>query len=61
MKMGPYELLGVLGRGGLSVVYRSQYADTGEVVAVKVLTAEHAANPVLLKRFRKEYTAACRI
>src|SRR5262245_40018052 len=34
-RMGPYELLDVLGRGGAGVVWRARHTETGAVVALK--------------------------
>src|SRR4051794_19426702 len=61
MEMGPYELAEVVGRGGMSIVYRGHHRLTGQVVAVKVLDAELAADPVVLRRFEQEFQAACRL
>jgi serine/threonine protein kinase len=61
VKIGSYELLEVIGRGGTSTVYRGQHVPSGQVVAVKVMAAELAANPVLLRRFEQEFAAACRL
>jgi serine/threonine protein kinase len=55
--LGPYKLLGRLGRGGMGTVYLA--ADpTGRRVAVKVVNAELAGEPAFLERFRREVTAA---
>src|SRR5262249_10600925 len=57
-QMGPYELVGRLGRGGSGSVYKGRHRDNGELVAVKVLAAEVAADSVLLCRFEQEFIAA---
>src|SRR5688572_9094283 len=36
-RIGPYEILGVLGRGGMGVVYRGRHVETGELAAVKTV------------------------
>jgi serine/threonine protein kinase len=56
--MGPYELLEPVGRGGMGTVYRARHRETGQVVAVKVMAADTAADPVLLRRFEQEFLAA---
>ena len=61
MKMGPFELLESVGSGGMGTVYRARHGQTGEIVAVKVMAADAASNPLLLKRFKQEFAAACRL
>jgi len=36
-KIGPYELEGILGRGGMGTVYRGRHTDTNQHHAIKVL------------------------
>jgi len=50
MKLGPYEVLGELGRGGMGVVLRARAPD-GTVVAVKCL---HSVKQEAVARFERE-------
>jgi WD40 repeat protein/predicted Ser/Thr protein kinase len=50
VKVGPYEVLGELGRGGAGVVYRAR-ATSGDEVAVKLLVRP---DPQTLARFERE-------
>jgi WD40 repeat protein len=56
-----YEELNEVGRGGMGVVYRVRDRETGEVVALKVLLPEIAANPGLIERFKSELRLARKI
>jgi hypothetical protein len=53
-KIGKYEVLDVLGRGGMGVVYRARDARLGRTVAVKMLTEGFAGAPDMLRRFYEE-------
>ncbi|WP_426497106.1 protein kinase domain-containing protein [Streptomyces sp. D54] len=58
--IGPYRTLVRLGAGGMGVVYLARTAG-GALAAVKVIRAEHAADPGFRARFRREAEAAARI
>ncbi|WP_329117295.1 bifunctional serine/threonine-protein kinase/ABC transporter substrate-binding protein [Streptomyces sp. NBC_01353] len=55
-----YRLLGRLGAGGMGVVYLARTAGGG-LAALKLILAEHAADPGFRERFRREARAAERI
>jgi serine/threonine-protein kinase len=52
-----YELLEVVGTGGMAVVYKAKCHRLNRYVAVKILKEEAAADPELLRRFRDESQA----
>ncbi len=56
-----YENLGELGRGGMGIVYKARDRETGELLAVKVLKPEVAANTQIIERFKNELLLAHQI
>ncbi len=56
-----YDLLGELGRGGMGIVYRARDRETGEIVALKVLKPEIAADESAMERFKNELRLARKI
>jgi TolB-like protein len=56
-RLGPYEIEGPLGRGGMGEVYRARDTRLGREVAVKILPATLAADPESVRRFEKEARA----
>jgi serine/threonine protein kinase len=55
---GNYDLLEKLGEGATGIVYRARHWETKEIIALKVLHAHIARNPVYLKRFEREFRLA---
>jgi serine/threonine-protein kinase len=59
---GRYEIMGLLGKGGMGAVYRARDRQLDEVVAVKVLRPEVVKDdPTLLDRFKHETKLARKI
>jgi serine/threonine protein kinase len=56
-----YEILGELGRGGMGIVYKARDRETGEVLALKILKPEIAADLQILERFKNELRLAHKI
>jgi eukaryotic-like serine/threonine-protein kinase len=57
-KLGSYEVLSLLGAGGMGEVYRARDTRLGRVVAIKVLPAERMADESRRQRFVQEARAA---
>jgi len=53
-RVGPYEILGPIGAGGMGEVFRATDTQLGREVAIKVLRAEVAGDPERLARFERE-------
>jgi eukaryotic-like serine/threonine-protein kinase len=59
---GRYEIKGVLGMGGMGVVYRAWDKELGELVAIKTLRMDAAqSEPAALERFKQEIRLARKI
>ncbi|MFF7979056.1 PQQ-binding-like beta-propeller repeat protein [Streptomyces sp. NPDC007901] len=58
--VGGYKLIDRLGAGGMGAVYRGR-SRSGREVAVKVVHAQYAEDPVFRSRFRQEIEAARRV
>ena len=52
--LGRYEILALIGRGGMGEVYRARDKSLDRDIALKLLPAEMADDPVRLERFQRE-------
>jgi len=58
VRVGPYEITGFLGAGGMGEVYRAHDTNLNRVVALKLLPADLATDPDRLRRFEQEARTA---
>jgi serine/threonine protein kinase len=56
-----YEVLGLLGSGGMGTVYRALDRELDDVVALKIIKKQIAAAPGIVDRFRREVKLARRV
>ncbi|MCA1561195.1 MAG: serine/threonine protein kinase, partial [Acidobacteria bacterium] len=56
-RLGPYEIVGLLGAGGMGEVYRARDPRLGREVAIKVLPAVLSSDRDRLRRFKQEARA----
>jgi len=53
-----YEVISLLGRGGMSIVYKARHLMMNKVVALKVLLKQYTADEQSVMRFRQEARAS---
>ena len=57
-KLGPYEVISLIGAGGMGEVYRARDPRVGRDVAIKVLPIAFSTDSDRLRRFEQEAQAA---
>src|SRR5262249_24431860 len=58
MRLGPYEVIGAIGAGGMGEVYRAPDSRIGRDVAVKILPSQYSKAAHRLGRFEQEARTA---
>ncbi len=58
---GRYEILGVLGEGGMGTVYKARDREVDHLVALKLIRPEMAEHPDILARFKQELLTARKV
>lgn len=58
---GRYEILELLGQGGMGAVYKAADREVDRIVAVKVIRPEMASNPEILARFKQELVLSSKV
>src|SRR5258708_19216905 len=56
-RLGPYEVISLLGAGGMGEVYRARDTRLDRTVALKILPGHVAATPTARERFEREARA----
>ena len=60
-RLGNYQILEEIGRGGMGVIYRARQRHSRRIVAVKRILTYHADSQETLMRFRREAEAAAKL
>jgi len=55
---GRYEILQLIGRGGMGAVYKAHDTELDRIIALKLIRPELATNPDVLRRFKQELILA---
>jgi serine/threonine protein kinase len=59
--MGKYDIIDVIGHGGMGVVYKGRQVLMDRTVAIKMLQSQHIADSMSVKRFHQEGKAASKM
>jgi eukaryotic-like serine/threonine-protein kinase len=54
-RVGSFEILSVIGRGGIGTVYRARHRDSGQLAAVKVIGPAPVIDATAARRLAREY------
>ncbi|HMP43028.1 MAG TPA: serine/threonine-protein kinase, partial [Roseiflexaceae bacterium] len=60
-RIGRYEIIGLLGRGGMAAVYRARDTVLQREIALKILYPQHSDDTTLSERFQREAVLAARL
>ncbi|MFN8528254.1 MAG: serine/threonine protein kinase [Anaerolineae bacterium] len=60
-RLGPYEIIEEIGKGGMATVYRAYQPSVGRYVAIKVIHRSIAMDAVALERFQREARVIARL
>lgn len=60
-RFGQYLLLETLGKGGMGIVYKALHEPLAKVVALKIMSPRHLADPAAVARFRREARSVARL
>lgn len=58
LSAGRYEILNILGQGGMGAVYKAKDRELDRIVALKVIQPDFANSPTTIKRFKQELILA---
>ena len=61
LKVEGYEILELLGEGGMGIVYKARQTGTEQVVALKMLRPDRDMQPHVVQQFRDEVRAAAKL
>ena len=61
MRLGPYEIVALVGAGGMGEVYRARDTRLGRMVAIKVIGSAYGHHPDLRRRFEEEARLAAQL
>src|ERR1700709_2044811 len=60
-KLGKYEIVQLLGRGGMATVYKGYHREIDRYAAIKVLPPHPGRDPKYVQRFRQEARTIARL